>query len=236
LLKLNFEELFMKSAKSTGRTVGILLLLQLAAGLMLPFILIRSLVAGSPGFLTTAAENSFQIRAAVLIAFAGGALTVSLGITALPVFRRYGKATALWFLAVCVVSWTLDAVHGATVMSMLSLSQQYVNAGAAETGLYQVVGAVVASARRWAHLTQLLAIGGWIFVFYSSLLRFGLIPRALAALGIIGILLQFTGVTLMMLLGYPVIGEMAMPMLPIQIAVAVWLIVKGFNERLPAVP
>jgi hypothetical protein len=150
LLKLNFEELFMKSAKSTGRTVGILLLLQLAAGLMLPFILIRSLVAGSPGFLTTAAENSFQIRAAVLIAFAGGALTVSLGITALPVFRRYGKATALWFLAVCVVSWTLDAVHGATVMSMLSLSQQYVNAGAAETGLYQVVGAVVASARRWA--------------------------------------------------------------------------------------
>jgi hypothetical protein len=35
----------------------------------------------------------------------------------------------------------------------------------------------------------------------------------------------------MMFLGYRVIGEMAMPMLPIQITVAVWLMVKGFEER-----
>lgn len=223
----------MRSEKSIGRTVGILLLLQLAAGLTVPFILLRPLIAGSPGFLTAAAEHSFQIRMAVFISFVGAALTVSLGITALPVFRRYSSATALWFLAVCVVSFTLDAVHNATVMSMLSLSQQYVNGGAADPGLYQVVGAAVASVRRSAHLTQLVAIGAWIFVFYSSLLRFALIPRALAALGLIGIVLQFTGVTLMMFLGYSIIGEMAMPMLPIQIIIAVWLIIKGFNERLP---
>lgn len=221
----------LKSAKSVGQTVGILLLLQLAAGLMLPFILIIPLAAGSPGFLTAAAEHSFQIRAAVLIAFAGSALTVSIGITAFPVLRRYSEATALWFLAVCIISCALDFVHGATVMSMLSLSRQYVTEGtAADQGIYQLVGAAVASARRWAHYTQLAAVGGWIFVFYSSLLRFSLIPRPLAALGLIGIALQFTGVTLRALLGYSMIGEMAMPLLPIQIAVAVWLIVRRFNE------
>ena len=223
----------MRTAKSIGRTVGILLLLQLAAGLIVPFILLLPLVTGSPGFLTAAAENSFQIRTAVFIFFIGGALTVALGITALPVFRRYSNATALWFLAVCVISFVLDAVHSAAVMSMLSLSQQYVNGGAADSGLYQVVGATVASARRWAHVVQLVAIGGWIFVFYSSLLRFALIPRALAVLGVIGIVSQFIGVTLMMFLGYSTIGVMAMPLLPIQIVVAVWLIIKGFNERLP---
>ena len=221
----------MRSAKSTGRIIGILLLLQLAAGLMVPFILMGPLIQGSPGFLTAAAESSFQIRLAVLIAFIGGALTVSLGITALPVLRRYSNAAALWFLAVCVMSCTLDAVHNSSVLSMLSLSQEYVNGGAADPALYQALGTAVASTRRWAHLTQLVAIGGWIFVFYSSLLRFILIPRALAALGLIGIALQFTGVTLMMFLGYKVIGEMAMPMLPIQIAVAVWLMVRGFEER-----
>jgi hypothetical protein len=57
----------------------------------------------------------------------------------------------------------------------------------------------------------------------------------LATLGLIGIALQFTGVTLMMFLGSRVIGEMAMPMLPIQIAVAVWLMVKGFEERHPPI-
>ena len=221
----------MRSTKSTGRIIGILLLLQLAAGLTLPFILLRPLVQGSPGFLTAAAENSFQIRTAVLIAFVGSALTVSLGIMALPVFRRHSNAMALWLLAVCVVSCTLDAVHNATVLSMLSLSKEYVNGGGANPELYQVMGSAVASTRRWAHWTQLVAIGGWIFVFYSSLWRSALIPRALAALGLIGIALQFTGVTLMMFLGYRTVGEMAMPLLPIQIAVAVWLMVKGFEER-----
>ena len=225
----------MSSAKSTGRTVGILLLLQLAAALMIPFILMRPLIAGSPGFLTAAAENSFQIRTGVLLSFVGAAFTVSLGITALPIFRRYSNATAFWFLAVCVVSCTLDFVHSGTVMSMLSLSQQYVS-GAAETGLYHVVGAAVASTRRWAHYTQLVAIGAWIFVFYSSLLRFALIPRLLATLGVIGIALQFIGVTLLTFMGYSSIGEMAVPLLPIQIVVAVWLIVKGFNERLLKAP
>lgn len=221
----------MRSAKSNGRIVGILLLLQLAAGLMLPFILISPLAQGAPGFLTSAAENSFQIRAAVFIAFAGAALTISLGITMLPVFRRYSLATAVWFLSVCIISGALDAVHSASVMSMLSLSQQYV-VGGVDSAMYQAVGFAVAAARRWAHAVQLVAIGAWIFVFYSSLLRFGLIPRALAALGIVGIALQFTGVTLMMLTGYSVIGVLAMPMLPIQIIVAVWLIVKGFNKQL----
>ena len=234
LSEFHSKELIMRSEKSIGQTVGILLLLQLAAGLTVPFILLRPLIAGFPGFLTAAAEHSFQIRAAVFISFVGAALTVSLGITALPVIRRYSNAMALWFLAVCVVSCTLDAVQNAAVMSMLSLSQQYVNGGAAaEPGLYQVVGAAVASARRWAHAAQLVAIGGWIFIFYSSLLRFALIPRALAAIGLTGIVLQFIGVTLMMFMGYSAIGEMAMPLLPIQIAVAVWLMVKGFKERLP---
>ncbi|HUQ34452.1 MAG TPA: DUF4386 domain-containing protein [Pyrinomonadaceae bacterium] len=221
----------MKSTKSSGRTIGILLLLQLAAGLTVPFILLRPIVAGSPSFLIAAAENSFQIRSAVLLSFVGGALTISLGITALPVFRRYSNATALWFLVVCVVSCTLDIVHNATVLSMLSFSNKYVTGGAANPELYEAIGAAVASMRRWAHVTQLVAIGGWLFVFYSSLLRFVLIPRALAALGLIGVALQFTGVTLMMFLGYRVIAEMAMPLLPIQITVAVWLMVKGFGER-----
>jgi hypothetical protein len=222
----------MKSVKSVGRAVGVLLLLQLAAGLMLPFILLRPLAAGSQGFLTAAAENSFQIRASVFISFIGSALTVSLGIAMLPVLRRYSNQAALLLLSVCVISCVLDVVQNAAVMSMLSLSQQYVNGDAANAGLYQVVGAAVASARRWAHYTQLVAIGVWIFVFYGLLLRFALIPRVLAVLGLIGIVLQFIGVTLLTFLGYSSVGEMAMPMLPIQIAVAVWLMVKGFNERL----
>jgi Domain of unknown function (DUF4386) len=222
-----------RSAKSIGRVIGVLLLLQLAAGLTLPFILLRPGIVGYPGFLATAAANSRQIRWAVFIAFVGAALTVALALAALPVFRRYSTATAHAFLAVCAISCTLDVVHNASVMSMLSLSQRYLEAGRSDAGLYQPLAALVASTRRWAHYTQLTAIGAWIFVFYSSLWRFRLVPRALASLGIIGILLQFTGVTLLTFLGYSQEGRMAMPLGPIHIAVAAWLMAKGFPGGSP---
>jgi hypothetical protein len=63
----------------------------------------------------------------------------------------------------------------------------------------------------------------------------GLAPRWLAILGLIGIALQFTGVTLPMFAGYPTVSQMAMPMGPIQLLAAVWLMVKGFDERGAAV-
>ena len=233
---LNQEETSSQNAFTIGRTVGILLLLQLVAALTLPFILSKPITFGSPAFLTAVTEHSFQIRSAVLLSFVGSALTVYLGITAFQILRLFSKSVALLFLVVCAVSCTLDVVQAGTIMSMLSISKQFVASGATDSGLYQVVGAAVASARRSAHVTQLLAIGAWMFVFYITLFRFKLIPRVLAAIGIIGVALQFTGVTLMMLLGYRSIGEMAMPLLPIQITVAVWLIIKGFNNPIVKAP
>ncbi len=231
---LNEEEKILqpslRSAFTIGRTVGILLLLQLAAALTLPFILSKPITFGTPAFLTAVAANSFQIRSAVLLSFVGSGLTVYLGITAFQVFRLHSKPGALLFAMVCAVSCTLDVVQAGSIMSMLSISNEFETSGAADSGLYKVVGAAVASARRSAHYTQLLAIGAWMFVFYISLFRFKLIPIVLAAIGIIGVTLQFIGVTLMMFLGYRSIGEMAMPLLPIQVTVAVWLIIKGFND------
>lgn len=221
----------MRSAKSTGRTVGVLLLLQLACGLMLPFILWYPLIRGVNAFLTDASAKAGQIRAGVFLSFLGAALTLAIGITVFPIFRRYSYTLALWFLAACLISCTLDAVQNATVMSMLSLSEHYAKASIADSGVFQGLGVVVAITRKWVHYTQLLGFGAWIFLFYISLLRSALIPRVLAGLGVIGILLQFTGVTLLGFLGYANVMQMAMPLFPIHVAAGLWLIVKGFKEK-----
>ena len=205
-------------------------MLQLAAALTLPFILSKAITVGTPAFLTAVAKDAFQVRAAVLLSFVGSALTVYLGITAFPVLRRYSKSAALLFLVVCAVSCTLDVVQAGTMLSMLAISNRFVESGASSSELYEVVGAAVASARRSAHATQLLGIGAWMFVFYASLFRFRLVPRGLAAVGLLGVISQFIGVTLMMFIGYPAIGQMAMPLLPIQLAFIAWLIAKGFYD------
>jgi len=112
----------MRFATSTARTIGVLLLLQMACGLILPFVLWRPLMAGSPAFLIAAAASSSQIRAGVFLSFIGGALTVAIAITLWPVIRRYSEPVALWFLVVCAISCTLDALQNAGVLSMLSVS------------------------------------------------------------------------------------------------------------------
>ena len=220
----------MRSAKSVGRIVGMLLLAHLAAGLTVPFVLLRPLVM-PPGFLAIAAGNSVQVRAAVLLLFLGSAVSVGIAIAALPVFRRYSSAMALWLLALAVAGFSLQAVDNGALLSMLSLSQEYAKAGAAKAELFQALAVVVGSARRWAHYTFLLVVGSWIFLLYSLLYRFRLVPRALAAFGLLGSVLQITGVTLRGLLGYPPETRLAMPLAPAYVALAVWLMVKGFDER-----
>ncbi len=218
----------MRPEMSVGRTVGILLLLQMASALIFPFVLMRALNAGYPDFLETAAASGVQMRAGLGLAFIGAALTLFLGVKMFSVLKRYSIGAALWFLGVCAISCGIDAVHSGSVLSMLAVSEQFVNSGGAEPAVYQAWGAAAASMRRSAHVVQLVAIGAWMMTFYISIWRFRLIPRPLSTLGIVGVASQFTGVTAMMFLGYPQLGFLAMPLAPIHAATAIWLIVKGF--------
>ncbi|MGB7200819.1 MAG: DUF4386 domain-containing protein [Pyrinomonadaceae bacterium] len=218
----------MRSEMNLGRTVGILLLLQMASALVFPFVLMRALNGGYPDFLEAAAASGGQIRAGMGLAFVGAALTLFLGVKMFSVLKRHSNGAALWFLGVCAIGCGIDAVHSGSVLSMLSVSERFANSGGADAAIYQAWGAAAASMRRSLHVVQLVAIGAWMMTFYVSLLRFRLVPRPLSTLGIIGVASQFTGVTAMMFLGYPQLGFLAMPLAPIHAITAIWLIVKGF--------
>jgi hypothetical protein len=218
----------MKSAKSVGRIIGVLLFVQLA-GLSVPFILLMPATAS--GFLENAAGISFQIKVAVFHLFANGAVTIGIAIAAFPVLREYSVRVALWFVAVSVIWFSMQAVDNAHILSMLSLSQQYAEGGASNSELFQTLGVVVRSTRRWVHYTELLVIDAWVFVLYSILYRFRLVPRALAAFGLITVIIHTTGITLPMFLGYPNVPLMGFSLALSHVALALWLLVKGFDER-----
>ena len=129
--------------------------------------------------------------------------------------------------------FAMQAVDNAHILSMLSLSQQYAQAGGPD-GLFQTLAAVVGSNRRWVHFTELLAIDSWIFLLYSVLYRFVLVPRALAAFGLLTVMLHFIGIPLPGLLGYGIVTLMGVPMGLSHIALVFWLMVKGFAEQLPS--
>jgi hypothetical protein len=218
----------MKSAKSTGRLIGVLLVVQLA-GLIVPFVLLHPLTTAPRDYLANAAGSSLRIKAAVFLLFANCALTIGIAIAAWPLFRQYSEAMTLWLVAASVIMFTVQAVDNAHILSMLSLSQQYVQSGGPDE-LFQTLAAVVGSTRRWAHFTELLIIDAWIFLLYISLYRFAVVPRALAAFGLLTVVLHFTAIPLRGFLGHSLLTPMGVPMGVSHLALALWMMAKGFKE------
>jgi hypothetical protein len=171
----------MEATNRVSRILGALVLAQMVGGVLVNFVLTAPLF-GVPGFLVDAAAHPRRLGLSVLVGLALGAVSVAIAITAFPVFRQHSQAMALWLVSLAVVSLALAAVENMNVMSMLSLSQAYAKAGAAEREQFQALRVVVASGRNWAHFVGLIFGGSTLFVLYAILYRFARIPRALAAL------------------------------------------------------
>jgi hypothetical protein len=218
----------MSVAAYPGRIVGVLILAQMAGGVLVNFVLAAPLF-GSPGFLVNAAPHSVQIAVSVLLGLATGALSLAIAITVFPIFRRHALGLALWYVALAGVGLAAMVVEQISVMSMLSLSEAYNSATVAERETFQGLRIVVASARNGAHYLGLIVAGSTIFVLYSALYRLALVPLTLAAFGMTAALLQIAAVA-MPLFGYGVIFLLLAPLGVSQLILAVWLIVKGFRD------
>jgi hypothetical protein len=222
----------MKSPVTTGRTIGILLLVHLATGLMTPYIILRPL--NEP--LTFAGNDPTQaglVRFAVILLFIGGAIPIAIAVKAWPVFRQHIPALALWLLVFAGANFVMQCMENAAWMSMFTLSQQHATAVAADAGVYTIISASVRSYWKWVHYTHLLVMVSWMFLFFVALWRLTLVPRVLAGLGLLTTLMQITGITLPQFIPYPTppMAVMGVPLAFVYVATSVWLMVKGLPHR-----
>lgn len=222
----------MSTAKNAGRAAGALIILQALGGYLSNFGLLGPATA-PPGFLVNAAPHALRVGMAALVGMVAGALAAAIAITVLPVFRKYSERMAMAFLALAIAALSLAVVENGRVMSLLSLSQAYVASGATDPAAFEGLRGVVAASRNWAHFTHLMVGGSTFFVFYATTFRFALIPRALAGFGMAAVALQVATVSLP-LLGGKVMLPLLAPAGIAHLALALWLLVKGFPDRDPA--
>lgn len=220
----------MKSAKTTGRRVGILLLLHLLTGLMVPYMILQQL-SRPLTFAASSSVNSFQVRLAVMMLFVGGAMTIAIAIAGMPVFRKSSYPLALWLFGLAIANFALQGAEIAGYMSLFTFSQNYASANAADLGVYELVGATVRSAWKWIHYTHLLIMVSWMFSLGLMLWKSAVVPRILVALLLITTVLQITGITLPQFLAYPSPNLMLMgiPLGFVYLALSVWLMIRGFR-------
>jgi hypothetical protein len=219
----------MEAATRAGRIIGVLILLQMVGGGIVNFVLEAPLF-GQPGFLESAASHSQQIGLAVVLGLITEALGLGVAVTACPIFFQRARTIALWLGALAVVSLAVTVIENTAVMSMVSVSQAYAAASVVERQQLETVRVLVASARNWPHFVGRMFDGGFIFVFYAALFRLALVPRALAGLGLIAAALLVTGVG-MPLFGHEVVFPLLAPMGLSQLALSLWLLMKGFGSQ-----
>ncbi len=218
----------MEREMRAARTLGALFLAQMVGSFVVNFTLTKPLF-GKPGFLETAAPHARQIGASALLGIAIGAIFLTITILAYPLFRPLSQRMALWFFGMGVVSLAVAVLEQSSVMSMVSLSQAYAQAAPAEQAQFQALRGVVASSRNWAHFAGRLTDGGVLLALYAMLFRFALVPRALAAVGLAASVLQMATLSLPFF-GYPVMFLLLAPIGLCQLALVVWLFLKGFRD------
>jgi hypothetical protein len=143
--------------------------------------------------------------------------------------RKQNEALALGYVAARIVEGVLFIVAVLAILTLWTLSQKYVEAGAPDASYFQTLGELLLAVRYWAYnVLWPVIIGLGSLMFYYLLYQSKLIPRWLSVWGLIGA--PLFPVSWLSLFGPKISGPFLLPLVANEMVLAVWLIVKGFNS------
>ena len=224
----------MNTYKKTAIITGILFIIATAASL-LGNALIGSIV-GAPDYLVQIAANKNLIVVGALLAFVAAAGSAGIAISLYPVLRKHSEGLALGSVGFRLIEGVFYLVSVLGLFSLLSLSQEYASAEAQSAPAIQVLGELIVSVRVWAgFVLGVIAFCLGAGMYYYVLYRSRLIPRWLSCWGLAGLVLLFS-MTMSIAFGEKISSPsgtqilLAIPLALQEMLLAVWLIIKGFNQ------
>jgi hypothetical protein len=186
-------------------------------------------------YLVSVSENAGLVGTGAFLSLIGGACASGIAISLYPVLKKFNPVLALGAVGFRISEGVLRFISVSVLLSIITLSQLYVKAGAPDSSYYQTLGALLSAVRLWvgSGVGQLLAFSIGCTLYYIIFYQTRLVPRWITVWGLVfGIL----GIVSCALVSTGLIAPfsteqfvMVIPMLPQEIVLAVWLIVKGFN-------
>ncbi|CAN0602586.1 unnamed protein product, partial [Ectocarpus sp. 12 AP-2014] len=148
-------------------------------------------------------------------------------ILAQAVFRTHSPALAMSFLSLTVLGMALSGVEQIGILAMREFSEAYSAGDGAQRELMESLRVAGSGLRNGAHYVSLLASGVTLGVWYYCLLRFSLLPRPIAYLGLVAVCLQLFAIS-QPILGGVVSFALLAPLALAQLLQGGWLLVFGF--------
>ena len=184
-------------------------------------------------YLTEVSTQGSRLAAGALLLLIAAFACAGIAISMYPVLRRTNAGLALGSVVFRTVEAVMYVIAVVSLLSLLTLGQQFVSAGAADRASLGAVGGLLLSLREHAALTGVFAFCVGAFLYYGAFFQSGLIPRWLSGWGIGAIVLMTTAGVLALFNNDAVTGyvPLALPLFLQEMVMAGWLIVKGFNRE-----
>lgn len=196
----------------------------------------------APDYLEIAYPNRITVVIGMLVEFACVIAIPLIPVFAYPVLKEHSPALAIGYVGFRFFEAVLFIVTEIGKLSLINVSQGYLNGGGADAAYFQNMGLFIQASNQWVFnmYVVIFTLGG--LIFYAALYRSRLVPRFISAWGFLAAALLLVGMVLVMVeLNTGPLGDIwelifAAPIAVQEMVLALWLIVKGFRTEAAAAP
>ena len=225
-----------KSLNTTARIVGVLFIIGTVAGILSG--VVTGPVLDASDYLAQVDANEGSVILGALLVLVMGFPLAMIPAMMFPIFRKYNEPLAL---GAVIFRGVLEAVTYIVIaicwLLLIPVSQEFVNAGAADAPTIQAVGTILRQAVYWTEHILALVFTIGALMLYWLFYKTKLIPNWLSLWGFFGAILYFAAPILNMLDPlHPALslgvkwGNLMAPLAIQEMVFALWMIIKGFNS------
>ena len=181
----------MNTSRKIAIIVGVLFITATVASILGYFVLLEPIL-DAPDYLVNVSANENQVLIGMLIQLMWALAVVGIPVMLFPILKKHNESMALGFFSFRFIEAVSTIVVIICQLSLLTLSKEFVIAGAPDASYYQILGTLLLAVRDWAFL-----IGSGLFFSLSALIlnyifyQSKLIPRWLSGWGLVGATLSF---------------------------------------------
>lgn len=222
----------MSTNRKIAIIVGILYIIGTVAGVL--SVVVTGSILDAPVDLAQVSANANQLTLGAMFVLTMGLVLAMVPVVMYPILKNHNQVLAMGYVvfrgAIETVTYLILAISW---LSLVTLSQLYVQAGAPVASGFQIAGSSLLSVGETSFTITEIIFPIGALMFYYVLYQSKLIPRWNSGWGLIaGVLYLAEGLLHIFDLVSPsstIQTAMLFPMLIQEMVMAVWLIVKGFN-------
>lgn len=224
----------MNSSRRTAVLAGVLYIVATAAPILTaPFLgFLGGGIIGEPApdYLVRVSASETLVVIGMVVELIWALAVMGIPVMLFPVLRTYDEASALGFNSLRFAEAICTIVSSLILLTLLTLSQEFAAAGAADASHLQALGSLLLAAREWVFNVGSGVIWSLSAVLLNVVLYLSkLVPRWLSVWGLVGAILSLV-TYLVRFFGIRLTGFLFLPIALQEMVFAVWLIVKGFNR------